>query len=622
MSLQGALSAAVSGLRASQVGVDLVARNLANADTPGYTKKTQLQGAHYTNGQVTGVIAGVIQRDVDSFVQQQLRTEIGIGAQIDIRAEYLRRIDQLLGAPGQANALDSILNEFGQSLQGLIASPDSFGARQLVVTEATTLAEQLNRLTTEIQQMRQQTELALADRVDAANNAMQEIARLNTEIQTIYDSSPGSADLEDQRDRYIDQLSKLMDIQVAQGERGGVRVYTAGGNLLVDQKAATLAFDARTLMDASAQYSTTDSERGVGTLTMVDIGGGTTLDLFKHGTFNSGEIAALRELRDVTLVQAQAQLDEIAHGLALAMSQTSVPGTAVSVGAQDGFTLDVADLMAGNEISVTFTRTPGIQQTYTFVRVDDAGSLPLANDFTARANDTVVGIDFSGGVAAAAAAIDAALGAGFTVTSPGADTIRFLDDGAPGAVSINSVSALVTPSDLQGGTLGAALFVELDGSYKTYSNSPDGGSQKLGFAGRITFNQTIAADNSLLVQYDTTTGTADPARPQALYDRFADTPFVFSAKSGIGGVNTPFTGSISSFVQRVINFQAQQSSNTDRAQEAQTIVIDALQTRFDKDTKVNVDEELSRLLEFQNSYAANARVMSVLKELLDILMHV
>jgi flagellar hook-associated protein 1 FlgK len=451
---------------------------------------------------------------------------------------------------------------------------------------------------------------------------MREIARLNTEIQTIYESSSGAADLEDQRDRYIDQLSKLMDVQVAQGERGGVRVYTGGGNLLVDQQAATFAFDARTLMDAAAQYSMIDSERGVGTLTMVDVGGGTALDLFKHGTFNSGEIAALRELRDVTLVQAQAQLDEIAHGLALAMSQTSVPGTAVSVGAQDGFTLDVADLMAGNEISVTFTRTPGIQQTYTFVRVDDAGSLPLANDFTARANDTVVGIDFSGGIAAAAAAIDAALGAGFTVTSPGADTIRFLDDGAPGAVAINSVSALVTPSDLQGGTLGAALFVELDGSYKTYSNSPDGGGQKLGFAGRITFNQTIAADNSLLVQYDATTGTADPARPQALYDRFADTPFVFSAKSGIGGVNTPFTGSISSFVQRVINFQAQQSSNADRAQEAQTIVIDALQTRFDQDTKVNVDEELSRLLEFQNSYAANARVMSVLKELLDILMRV
>ena len=622
MSLQGALSTAVTGLRASQVGVDLVARNLANADTPGYTKKSQLPSAQYTNGQVIGVNAGIVQREVDSFVQQQLRTEIGIGSHVDIRTEYLTRIDQLFGAPGQSNALDTILNQFGQSLSGLIATPDSFGARQLVVTDATTIAQQLNRLSTEIQQMRQQTELALSDAVDAANTAMREIARLNVEIQTIYDTSPGVADLEDARDRYIDQLSTLMDIQVAEGTRGAVRVYTGGGNLLVDQQAATFAFDARTLMDASAQYSQDDAERGVGTITMVSLGG-TTLDLFKHGTFNSGEIAAYKELRDVTLVQAQAQLDEIAHGLALALSSTTVPGTAVSVGAQDGFTLDVADLMAGNEMSVTYTRTPpGTQQTVTFVRVDDADSLPLSNDFTARANDTVVGIDFSNGLAAAAAAIDQALGAGFTVTSPAADTIRFLDDGAPGAVSIDAVSALVTPGDLQGGTLGAALFVDLDGTYKTYSNSPDGDGQKLGFAGRITFNQAIAADNSLLVQYDATTGSADPARPQALYDRFSNTPFVFSASTGIGGVKTPFTGTIGSFAQRVINFQAQQTAEAQRSQEAQTIVIDALQTRFDKDTKVNVDEELSRLLEFQNSYAANARVMSVIKELLDILMHV
>lgn len=622
MSLQGALSTAVTGLRASQVGVDLVARNLANADTPGYTKKTQLPISQYTNGQVIGVNAGIIQREVDSFVQQQLRTEIGIGAHIDVRTEFLSRIDQLFGAPGQANALDTVLNQFGQSLQGLIATPESFGARQLVVTDATALAKQLNSLSAEIQQMRQQTELALSDAVDAANVAMHEIARLNAEIQTIHDTAPGTADLADARDRYIDQLSRLMDIQVAEGTRGAVRVYSSGGNLLVDQQAATFAFDARTMMDASAQYSNDEAERGVGTITMVSLGS-TTLDLFRHGTFNSGEIAAYKELRDVTLVQAQAQLDEIAHGLALAMSSTSVAGTAESVGAQDGFSIDVADLMAGNEVSVTYSRTPpGTPQTVTFVRVDDPGSLPLSNDFTARPNDTVIGIDFSNGMAAAAAAMDEALGAGFTVTAPGADTIRFLDDGAGDTVAISAVSAQVTPGELQGGTLGAALFVDLQGSYLTYSNSPHDDGQKLGFSGRITFNQEIAADNSLLVDYDGSIGSSDPARPQNLYDRLSGTPFVFSAATGIGGARAPFTGSITSFTQRVINFQAQQASEAQRSQEAQTIVIDALQTRFDNDTKVNVDEELSRLLEFQNSYAANARVMSVIKELLDILMHI
>jgi flagellar hook-associated protein 1 FlgK len=625
MSLQGSLNIALSGLRATTTSVDLSARNIANAQTPGYTRKTQLAEAQISNGVSVGVRSGNIQRDVDLFLQAQLRTEIGIGAQIDVRAQFLSRMDVMFGRPGEANALDTILNDFDTSLQALVTSPEDFSARGSVVNQAMTVADQLNRLSGEIQGLRQEAESGIADAVNEANVALTEIARLNTEIQARYDSTSGMADLEDQRDGYVDRLAQLLDVRVTEGERGSVRVFTSGGNLLVDAQPVTLGFDEHSGINATSLYNVDDSERGVGTLTMTSFGGA-ELDLFRHGTLHSGEIAALREMRDVTLVQAQAQLDELAHGLAMSMSQSSVPGTATTVGPQTGFDIDVSDLISGNNISVTVTQG-GSPQTFTFIRVDDPTSLPLANDATANPNDTVIGIDFSGGLAGAAAAmdaaLDAALGVDVDVTSPGANTLRILND-AGATVSIDSVDALVTPSALQDGGLQLAMFSDLNGSNQPYSGSFDGGSQKVGFASRIAVNPALISDNSLLVSYSTSppTGSGDPARPLELLARFSETPFTFTPSTGIGSPSSPISTSISDFGHRIITFQGQQSEVAVRAQEAQSIVVGALNERYQADTGVDIDQELARLTELENVYAANARVMSVVQELIDILVRI
>src|SRR5690606_42071242 len=115
---------------------------------------------------------------------------------------------------------------------------------------------------------------------------------------------------------------------------------------------------------------------------------GAQRDLFRHGDIRTGEIAALRELRDVTLVTAQSQLDELAHGLAMAMSSKTVEGVAASAGVQTGFDVDVNELAAGNSLSLTVTQG-GVPKTFTIVRVDDPATLPLPGDVTAAPNDTV-----------------------------------------------------------------------------------------------------------------------------------------------------------------------------------------------------------------------------------------
>ncbi len=621
MGLSAALGTALSGLHFVQSSVDLVSRNVANAGTPGYTRKAQAPVTQLLGNSLSSIRAGQITRGVDTFLQQQIRTESGIASFLEVRDQFLSRIDQLFGRPGAANALDSVVNNFGQSLQDLTAAPDDFGTREQTIAEAQALARHLNSMSNDIQEMRRQAEARIADSVDQVNTALQQIASLNRQIAEFADSASGTADIADERDRFIDQLSGLLDISVAVSDNGVARVFTSNGNLLVGSQAAVLSFDEHAAIGPASLFSNDDSLRGVGTLVLQTVAG-SQVDLFKGGSLRGGAIASLKEMRDTVLVQAQDQLDEFAHSLALSLSTKNVAGTPVAVGAQNGFDIDIAGLLAGNEIKLAYTQTPpGTQQNVTLIRVDDPATLPLGNDATADPDDTVIGIDFSGGLAGAAAAIDAALGASITVSSPAADTIRILDDGAAGTISIDSLNAAITSTALADDGEQLALFVDPNGAVVPYSNNPDGTDQKIGFAQRIAVNAAVVADNTALVVYSTSppTGIGDPARPLALVERFSQQIFTFDPGTGIGSPGSPLTTSVSTFAQRIVSFQGQVVSSAAGALEAQTVVLGGLQSRFDTATKVDVDTEMAQLLVLQNAYAANARVITAVSELIEIL---
>src|SRR5690606_7978753 len=115
-------------------------------------------------------------------------------------------------------------------------------------------------------------------------------------------------------------------------------------------------------------------------------------------SIRSGSIKAHLEMRDSVLVQAQAQIDDIAHSLATALSNRTIEGSAATVGAQSGFTVDLTEVKNGNSISLNYIDAQGQQQRVTIVRVDDAAALPLSNSHTSDPNDTVVGVSFVNGM--------------------------------------------------------------------------------------------------------------------------------------------------------------------------------------------------------------------------------
>src|SRR5947207_2543305 len=129
MGLGQALSAAVSGLRVTQSSLSLVASNIANAETPGYVKKTSTQVASASGSVTIGVRLSSINRELDQYLQRQLRTETSGGTYASTRSDYFQRLQGVFGQPGEDNALTTVFNGFVSAAQTLSTSPDSSSAR-------------------------------------------------------------------------------------------------------------------------------------------------------------------------------------------------------------------------------------------------------------------------------------------------------------------------------------------------------------------------------------------------------------------------------------------------------------------------------------------------------------
>jgi flagellar hook-associated protein 1 FlgK len=614
MGLNSSLNMAISGLRSTQVGLNIISQNVANADSPGYVRRTvstvETQGGYTTSTNV--------QRLLDKIVQHQLWQESAGAAYTSTRADAMSKLDELYGAPGSSTALDSVYNAFTSSLQALKDDPSSYTNRSAVLDRAGELANRLNGLSNGVQDLRRQAESGIATGVQQVNDLLDSLTSVNAKIVGSPNDS-SSASLRDQRDRIVAELSQYMDIRTSEDARGSLAIITTSGTQIFDGRpAVTFSFDQHESIGPESQWSSDPTKRGVGTITMRSASGGGVIDAIASKVFKSGEIAANIELRDKTLVQAQAQLDEIAAQMSSALSDREVAGTPVTAGAATGFDVDLTGLQSGNTVTLDYKIQPsGETRRFTFVRAETAASLPLPASASGDANNTVVGIDFSGDVAAQ---IQAAVGPGFTVANTGTG-VSIVDDGAGNTRDVLGLTARPTATGLNG-TTELPFFVDGGRNNAAYTGSYEGGSQAAGFAARIKVNPGLIADRAKLVQIDPTTPQGDGTRPSLLLDRLTQSQRSFTRATGIDGSTASSTGTISNFVQRVVASTGQAVEAAQRLDEGQQVALASVQSRFQETSQVNVDQEMSMLIELQSAYAANARIISTVKEMMDLLMRV
>jgi flagellar hook-associated protein 1 FlgK len=618
MSLTQALNAATAGLNVTQQALSVTAGNIANAQTPGYTRKT-LEQQESAAGTSISVVTGDISRQINALVQSQLQTQTSGASYATTLSQIYQQLQNVYGTPGSANGLDTLFNNFTSALQSLQSNPSSSTAQSTAINAAQTLAQQLNQASNGIQTLRESAEQGISSDVQSANAAIQDIANINAQVTTTNAADAATSSLLDQRDKDVSQLAQLMDIKVVQGQNNQVYVYTSSGTQLVGagQAAAQLAFNPQGAISATTLWNANSTKSGVGDITLTTPGG-KPIDLIATGAIQSGQIGAYLKMRDSILPQAQTQLDQLAANMSSSLSDVTTQGTAVSSGGQNGFSVDTAGMQPGNAMTLTYTDSSSVKHTVSLVDVNDPSVLPLPSPSPSAPNTQVIGINFSGGMASVVSQLNSALGsAGLQFSNPSGTTLQAVNAVAS-TTTVNSLSATATMTSLTSGNAQMPLFVDGNTVYSGAINPT--GPQEVGFAQRIAVNSTLLANPSSIVAYSASTASGDPTRPTFLYNQLTSAAATFSPTTGIGGTNTPFSGTLSSFLGQVMGQQGQAAQNATNLQQGQQVVLNALQQRMDTDSGVNIDTEMTNLLSLQNTYAANARVFNVVQQMYQTLL--
>jgi flagellar hook-associated protein 1 FlgK len=306
MSLSGALYNAFSGLTATARAAGLVSTNISNATTESYGRRelALTPGAQGTTGGVQ--IAGVIRHSDPVLVADRRVSdaELGYGKE---KFAYAQRIENLVGATGEPGALTSRVTAFENALLNAASNPASTQRLENVATTANALARDLNTLSSEIQSSRVAADRSIDSQVKSLNEALTRLDEINDDVVKGNITNSDVSTLLDERQKLLDGISDMVSLTVVEREKGDIAVFTSGGAILLDGSPVEVGFERSHAIDVG------DSIAG-GVLSGLTLDG-RPVDSTSGGMFSGGSLAAQFEIRDVTTVAHQAELDGIARDL-------------------------------------------------------------------------------------------------------------------------------------------------------------------------------------------------------------------------------------------------------------------------------------------------------------------
>ncbi|MGL6315311.1 flagellar hook-associated protein FlgK [Vibrio sp. WXL103] len=224
----------LSGVTASQIGMNVTAQNVANINTPGYSRQQVMFGAVGPNSMGdagNGVNVNSIRRITDQYQTNQLfRASSMLGA-ASTSAQQLERLENLLSADSMD--IDQGFNSFFSALNGSSVSPYGSAHRMQIISEADALASRFNQLSGSLDgqyaDLNQQRESSVAQ----ANSLLNNISKLNEEIRKGEASGVNTSTLQDERDVLITELSEIVDVRVTDAGDGTLDLALPNGQPLI-----------------------------------------------------------------------------------------------------------------------------------------------------------------------------------------------------------------------------------------------------------------------------------------------------------------------------------------------------------------------------------------------------
>lgn len=325
--ISSAFSMISGALDAGQSALSIVANNVANANTPGYTEETpnwqenppvEINGASYGSGVTETGATSLRDRVLEERLDQQQQSASASSA----RLTALNNVQALFtpdsgSASATAGDIGSDITGFFDSFSSLEANPTDNALRQQVLSSASTLAGDVSNAAASLNQQRAALDQNASGITSQVNSLTGAIAQLNLQIQS---TSPGAdaGTLEDDRQQDLSQLSKLIGINQISTENNGLSITATSGQLL--------------LSGGTSFQLTTGSDGGV---THFYLG---TTDVTSQLASGGGELGGYLTARDQDLPGVMASLDQLAYSVSTQVNALNNTGTDL-----DGATGTVAD---------------------------------------------------------------------------------------------------------------------------------------------------------------------------------------------------------------------------------------------------------------------------------------
>jgi flagellar hook-associated protein 1 len=579
MSLDIARLVAFSGISATELQISVASSNISNADTKGYTQKTANQVTNVTGGIGTGVSITGISSNVDKLL---LKSLIGANSELgaaDTANSYLTQLQQLFGSASTSGtsttgtSLANSLASLESALSSLASSPSSVSLQSAAVSALDDFASQLRSTSSGVQTLRANADKNIASSVQSINDDLKQISDLNVEIRKMSATGQSTADLEDERNTALQDLSSYMNVSYYTASNGDLQVYTSSGRALVDSSAHTLSYTTSANVSAASSYAS-------GGFSGITVDG---VDITSQIT--SGKVGALINLRDQTLPAVQTQLDQLASQLKSALNSITNGASAVP---PPGSLTGSASVSSSTALSASGTVRIAV--------ADQSGNLVSYQDLDlssyATVGDLVTALN---GISGVSASIDSSGHLSISATSS-SNGIAIND--MTSAIGGAGFSDYFGMNDLVTGT-GASNFAVNSSILSGASGLPTGTLDSS--ATLTTGSQVLTAGSATVINqlYDKLTGSTS-----------------FSSAGGLSATTGSFADYAAAIVANVASKASQASSVYTAKSTAQSTYASSLSSQ----SGVNLDEETARLSALQNKYAAASQLISAVNSMFSSLL--
>jgi len=560
------LDNASRALLAEQLGVEVTGHNIANVNTPGYSR----QSVHYVTAYPEpspwgplgrGVQVQGIKRAFDPFITARLNEKSSLLSDYQTRSTALEQVATFFNEI-RDEGINDLLSKFFAAIHDLADNPSGAGERQALVNQGLNLADAFNIRADQLVQERLSLLQQIGPTLDEINNHSANIARLTREIVETEANGHAANDLRDQQQLEISQLSQLI----------GVRTYTTGdGTISVTLPNGLTLVQGVLSFNLSAQVSASD------TIDLNWLGPGGTVEPIDTSILSGGKLAALIQVRDEVIAQYQQELDQLAKDIIVAINNQHSQGVWLELVSQTKGTYQVTDPTA--TLATVLPLGDQIVNGSFQINIDRDGS-PLVSgtiaiDPSLSLNDVVNSIN-----------TDPVLG-GYLTASVEDNSLKIVANAATDTFGFSGDNSLALTA------LGVNTFFTGDKAYT------------LGVNAWVLDNPNLVA-----------AGQFDATGAHAVGDNRNALALAALENAPVGPDGLTFADAYQRLVT-TLGLDAQDARDQKTFYQG---LVDQLSQMRDGVSGVNLDEELTNLVKYQRAYQAAAKLVTTADELYQTLL--